>query len=108
MKRKNIILFLLLTATMMLNAQIIHHGFVRTYLGALTDQNGEYSVLQNTFDWRINYGEGDVELYINPVFAYNALNDELDISLRQAYMDIYFDNFDLRSSKDDIRDRNCV
>ncbi|MDP8267421.1 MAG: hypothetical protein P9L97_01715 [Candidatus Tenebribacter davisii] len=102
MKRKNIILFLLLMATMTLNTQIIHHGFVRTYLGALTDQDGEYSVLKNTFDWRLDYGKGDVALYVNPVFDYNAMNDYLDISLRQAYMDIYFDNFDLRIGKQQI------
>jgi len=102
MKRKNIIVFLLLTATIMLNAQIIHHGFVRTYIGALTDQDGEYSVLQNTFDWKLDYGKDDVALYVNPVFDYNALNNNLDISLRQAYMDIYFDNFDLRIGKQQI------
>lgn len=93
---------MILAITLVLNAQIIHQGFVRTYLGALTDQDGEYSVLQNTFDWRLNYGKGEVELYINPVFAYNGLNDNLDISLRQAYMDIYFDNFDLRIGKQQI------
>ena len=102
MKRKNIIVFLLMTATIMLNAQIIHHGFVRTYLGALTEQDGEYSVLQNTFDWRLDYGKGNVALYVNPVFDYNALDDNLDISLRQGYMDIYFDNFDLRIGKQQI------
>ena len=102
MKRKILIVFMLLTATIMLNAQIIHHGFVRTYLGALTDQDGEYTVLQNTFDWRLDYGKGDVALYVNPVFNYNALNDNLDITLRQAYMDIYFDNFDLRIGKQQI------
>lgn len=102
MKHRVSIVFMMLVITLALNAQIIHHGFVRTYLGALTDQDGEYSVLQNTFDWRLNYGKGEVELYINPVFAYNGLNDDLDISLRQAYMDIYFDNFDLRIGKQQI------
>ena len=91
-----------MTATIMLNAQIIHHGFVRTYLGALTEQDGEYSVLQNTFDWKLDYGKGNVALYVNPVFDYNALDDNLDISLRQGYMDIYFDNFDLRIGKQQI------
>jgi hypothetical protein len=71
-------------------------------MGALTDQDGEYSVLQNTFDWKLDYGKGDVELFINPVFNYNALNNNLEVSLRQAYMDIYFDNFDLRIGKQQI------
>ena len=103
MKLKIIIITMLLsTATIMLNAQISHRGFVRTYLGALTEQDGEYSVLQNTFDWRLDYGKGNVALYVNPVFDYNALDDNLDISLRQGYMDIYFDNFDLRIGKQQI------
>jgi hypothetical protein len=102
MKQKITIIFLLLTVTIMLNAQITHHGFVRTYLGALTDQDGEYSVLQNTFDWKLDYGKGNVALFINPVFDYDALNNNLDISIRQAFMEIYFNNFDLRIGKQQI------
>ena len=102
MKRKIITIFLLLAVAIMLNAQIMHHGFVRTYLGVLSDQDGEYSVSQNTLDWRLDYGKGDVALFVNPVFNYNGLNENLDISLRQAYMDIYFDNFDLRIGKQQI------
>ncbi len=97
-----ILMIMILVFALTLNAQIIHHGFMRTYLGVLTDQDGEYSVLQNTFDWRLDYGNGNVALYVNPVFNYNALNDNLDITLRQAYMDIYFDNFDLRIGKQQI------
>lgn len=93
---------MILAFVFILNAQIVHHGFVRTHLGALTEQGGEYSVLQNTFDWKLDFGKGDVALYVNPVFNYNALNDNLDITLRQAYMDIYFDNFDLRIGKQQI------
>ncbi len=100
--RRIIITIVILVFAFILNAQIIHHGFVRTYLGALTEQDGEYSVLQNTFDWKLDYGKGDVELYVNPVFNYDALNDNLDLKLRQAYMDIYFDNFDLRIGKQQI------
>ena len=65
MKLKIIIITMLLsTATIMLNAQISHRGFARASLGALPNENGEYSVLQNTFDWRLDYGKGDVGLYV--------------------------------------------
>jgi len=100
--RRILFTIIILVFAFILNAQIIHHGFVRTYLGALTNRDGEYSVLQNTFDWKLDYGKGDVELYVNPVFDYNALNANLDITLRQAFMDIYFDNFDLRIGKQQI------
>ena len=100
--KRTILVIMILVFAFILNAQIIQHGFVRTYLGTLTDRDGEFSIIQNTFDWKLDYGKGDVALYINPVFNYNALNDKLDISLRQAYMDIYFDNFDLRIGKQQI------
>ncbi|MCD6181728.1 MAG: hypothetical protein J7K89_05035 [Candidatus Cloacimonetes bacterium] len=100
--RRTVLIIMILAFVFILNAQIVHHGFVRTHLGALTEQGGEYSVLQNTFDWKLDFGKGDVALYVNPVFNYNALNDNLDITLRQAYMDIYFDNFDLRIGKQQI------
>ena len=100
--KRTVLIIMLLVFAFMLDAQIIHRGFVRTYLGTLTEQDGEYSVLQNTFDWKLDYGKGDVALFVNPVFDYNALNNNLDISLRQAYMDIYFDNFDLRIGKQQI------
>ncbi|MCD4820364.1 MAG: hypothetical protein K8S23_16925 [Candidatus Cloacimonetes bacterium] len=102
MKNKILIMILLLSAIFLLNAQVNHHGFVRTYIGALTEQDGEYSVLQNTFDWKLDYGKGDVALFINPVFDYNSFNNNLDITLRQVYMDIYFENFDLRIGKQQI------
>ncbi len=100
--RRTVLIIMILAFVFILNAQIVHHGFVRTHLGALTEQGGEYSVLQNTFDWKLDFGKGDVALYVNPVFNYDALNDNLDITLRQAYMDIYFDNFDLRIGKQQV------
>ena len=86
----------------MLNAELTHRGFVRTHFGAFIE-DGEYTIMQNTFDWRLDYGKGDVSLYVNPVFNYNGLDKEdFDISLRQLYFDIYFDNFDLRIGKQQI------
>ena len=100
--KRLILILLIITMILMLNAQLEQRGFIRTYLGTLTEQDGEYSVINNTFDWKLDYGKGDVALFINPVFNFNALNNNLDISLRQAYMDIYFDNFDLRIGKQQI------
>jgi uncharacterized protein DUF1302 len=101
MKNRIIMIFLLLTTAMALNADLIHRGFVRTHLGALVE-DGEYSALQNTFDWRVKYAKGDIELFVNPVFNYYELDNNLDISLSQAYFDIFFVNFDLRIGKQQI------
>jgi len=100
--KPTILIILLLTTAFILNAQLEQRGFVRTYLGTLTEQDGEYSVLQNTFDWKLDYSKGNTAFFVNPVFDYNALNKNLDISLRQAYLDIYFDNFDLRIGKQQL------
>jgi len=83
-------------------AQVDHNGFVRSYLGALTGQNGDYAVSQNTLDWRLSYGKSEVRLFANPIFQYDALKSEVDLSLRQAYLDIYFADFDLRVGKQQI------
>ena len=101
MNQKITIIILLLMAVLILNAELVQRGFVRTNIGALVE-DGEYSVLQNTFDWRLDYGKGDVELYVNPVFNYNGLSKDLELDLRQAYFDIYFRDFDLRIGKQQI------
>jgi len=97
-----LILILFSASITTLNAQLTHRGFARTHIGALTNDDGDYSVLQNTFDWRIGYNKGDASLFINPVFNYDGLNNNLDISLRQLYFDIASDNFDLRIGKQQI------
>lgn len=101
MKNKIVLILLMLTAIIALNADLVHRGFVRTHLGTLLG-DGEYSALQNTFDWRLKYAKGDIELYVNPVFNYYGLDKNLDISLTQAYFDIFFANFDLRLGKQQI------
>ena len=102
MKQKIKMVIFLILSTITLNAQITHRGFVRTYLGTLSDKDWQYSVLQNTFDWRLDYSKSNVGLYVNPVFNYNDLGKDLDISLRQIYFDIFFEDFDLRIGKQQI------
>ncbi len=102
MIKRTLLILLIVAMSLMLNAQFKQRGFVQTYLGALIEQDCKYSVLQNTFDWRLDYGKGNVSLYVNPVFNYSGLNKNLDIGMRQAYFDIYFDNFDLRIGKQQI------
>ena len=102
MKHKILVLALMLVVTFGLNAELVHHGFVRTYLGSLIEKDGEYSVLQNTFDWKLDYKNGSVAFFANPIFDFNALDKKLEIKLRQTYLDLYFDNFDLRIGKQQI------
>ncbi|MEA2103700.1 MAG: DUF1302 family protein [Candidatus Cloacimonadota bacterium] len=100
---KHLLLIILFVATITTsNAQINQRGFVRSYLGVLTEQDNKYSVVQNTFNWKLEYGKGNAALFANPVFAYSGIEKELDIILRQAYLDLYFDDFDLRIGKQQI------
>jgi len=95
-------LFLLLVTAVCLNAQLVQRGFVRTYLGTLIEKDGEYSVLNNTFDWKLDYRKESAAFFANPVFDFDGLNKNLKLKLRQAYLDLYFNNFDLRIGKQQI------
>ena len=76
-------------------------GYARTYIGALTTGESEYSILQNTFSLDLEHSRGDVYFKVNP-FMYHYSDNELELGLRQAYMDLYFDSFDLRIGKQQI------
>ncbi|KUG24978.1 hypothetical protein ASZ90_005211 [hydrocarbon metagenome] len=88
--------------TSMVSAQdLFLSGYARTYLGALTTGESEYSIIQNTFDLNFEHSRGDVYFKVNP-FLYHYSEDELELGFRQAYMDLYFDSFDIRIGKQQI------
>ncbi|MBU2491197.1 MAG: hypothetical protein KJ571_01130 [Bacteroidetes bacterium] len=76
-------------------------GYARTYLGALTTGESEYSIIQNTFDLNFEHSRGDVYFKVNP-FLYHYSDKNLELGLRQVYMDLYFDSFDIRIGKQQI------
>lgn len=95
-------MMILLLLSITANAQLIQRGFGRTYIGSLLGDDGKYSILQNTFNWQLEYSKNDVKFYANPVFNYDGLTNNLDIDLKQIYFDIFFSNFDLRIGKQQI------
>jgi len=99
--KRYIFLMILLSSVIFSNAQLSHHGFIRSYWGAF-HQDGDYAVMQNTFDWKLDYAKGSYSFFVNPVFNYNGMNRELDILLRQIYIDFFFEHFDLRIGKQQI------
>ncbi|MBL1213295.1 MAG: hypothetical protein HND52_08065 [Ignavibacteriae bacterium] len=76
-------------------------GYARTYIGALTTGESDYSILQNTFSLNFEHSRDNVYFKVNP-FLYHYSDDELELGLRQAYMDLYFDSFDIRFGKQQI------
>ena len=101
MRTRGLILILLLLAsqfTMAQNPDI--SGFARNYTGVLYD-NGDFSILQNTLNLNIKKSGDKVAIKANPMlYHYNA--DSLSLQLRELYLDLYFDNFDLRIGKQQI------
>ncbi len=81
------------------------NGYARTYVGVLFDgeRQGDYAIVQNTLDLRWEQKRGKVGLYVNPLlYHYQDRADPLDLVFRQAYLDVFFDDFDLRFGKQQI------
>lgn len=101
MKIKGLILILLLTTsqyTMAQNPDI--SGFARNYTGVLFDDGG-FSILQNTLNLNFTKMGDKVAFKANPlVYQYNS--DSLNIQMRELYLDLYFDNFDIRVGKQQV------
>ncbi|MDZ7859193.1 MAG: DUF1302 family protein [Candidatus Krumholzibacteriota bacterium] len=76
-------------------------GYVRNYTGALINEGGEYSIIQNTFNLNLEHSKSNVSFKVNP-YIYQYSEKEQETGLRQAYMDIYFKSIDLRIGKQQI------
>ncbi len=77
------------------------NGYVRTYMGILTNDNYDYSINQNTLDLKLKRTDDNVSFFVNP-YLYQYANKGTEFGLREAYMDVYFDNMDLRLGKQQI------
>ncbi len=95
-----VLISVILTAIMM-GQGIDINGYVRNYLGVLTNDNYDYAINQNTLDLRFSHSGGNVAFYANS-YLYQYPQQDMEIGLREAYMDIYFDNMDLRIGKQQI------
>ncbi|MBC8216321.1 MAG: hypothetical protein H8E64_07415 [Candidatus Marinimicrobia bacterium] len=70
-------------------------GYARTYLGVLTNDSLDYAINQNTFNLNIEKKMGNVGFLANATM-YQYPNSDLNFDLSELYMDIFFDNMDLR------------
>ena len=76
------------------------NGFARTYEGILYD-NGNFGIIQQTLNLNFEKMGDKVAFKVNPlVFLYNA--DSLDFRMREIYLDLYFENFDIRIGKQQV------
>ena len=77
------------------------NGYIRSYISALANEQMDYAIIQNTLDLRMSQGAGKVAFLANP-YIYQYPNQELALGLREAYLDVFFANMDMRLGKQQI------
>lgn len=93
----------MLSSYSMLNAQSFDmYGYARSYFGALTEQDGKFSILQNTLDLELGLSDNKASFYANP-YIYQYSEDKVDLNLRELYVDLKFGRkFAVRVGKQQI------
>jgi len=101
MKKINILIILTLLITPMLKSQDVDiSGYARNYTGVLFD-SGDFSILQNTLNLNFEKRGSKVAFKANPMlYSYNT--DSLKFNMREIYLDLYFNNFDIRIGKQQV------
>ncbi|OYT17015.1 MAG: hypothetical protein B7C24_04965 [Bacteroidetes bacterium 4572_77] len=100
MKTKGLIIIALLIATISQAQNVDISGFARTYEG-VTYENGDFAMMQQTLNLNFEKRGEKVALKANPMlYLYNS--DSLYFQMREIYVDMYFQNFDLRIGKQQV------
>ncbi len=95
-------IFLLLFFTLGIKGESLNlTGYVRNYTGMLLDGGNDFSILQNTFNLNLEHSKGKIAFKVNP-YIYDYQNKDLEIGLREAYIDIFFNSMDIRIGKQQI------
>jgi hypothetical protein len=77
------------------------NGYVRNYTGLLIEKPNDFSIIQNTFNLNFEKRTNKIAFKVNP-YLYHYTDSDLEIGLREAYMDMYFKNFDIRIGRQQI------
>ncbi len=101
MNKKILIFTLFLLVAVNANAQTVGlTGFVRNYTSVLYD-NGDFNMLQNTFNLDFELRSDKVALKANPLLYLYGI-DSLNFQFREIYLDLYFNSVDIRIGKQQI------
>jgi hypothetical protein len=100
---KKIIIFVTLLFSANYFAQDLDFsGFARYYAGYKTfNGSDDMTISQATFNFNVEKTTDFGHFKINPMLYFRDA-DSLTLYLREAYLDIYFDNFDLRIGKQQV------
>ncbi len=99
--KKIIFTTIILLASHLLAQGLSFSGYVRTYIGALTEQNYEYAIVRNTLNLNMEYSGDMMALKVNP-FIYYSKDNQMEFDVRELYTDIYFESIDIRIGKQQI------
>lgn len=99
---KKIIFITLMLTSIIFSQDVNFSGYVRNYSGMLLGNGtNDFVILQNTFNLNIEKDFTNAAFKVNPIF-YHDNSDSLSFNFREVYLDLYFDNFDLRVGKQQI------
>ncbi|MDZ4059223.1 MAG: hypothetical protein U1D64_04180, partial [Bacteroidales bacterium] len=76
-------------------------GFVRNYTGVQTSSDNSFSIIQNTLNLNFEQKKEKIGFKVNP-YLYHYFDRDLELGLREAYLDLRFENMDLRVGKQQI------
>ncbi len=96
-----ILIFSTLAFTAGAQENISISGFVRNYTGLLTNEEKDWAILQNTINIVLEQKNEKVAFKVNP-YLYHYFDNDFEFGLREAYIDLNFNNFNLRAGKQQI------
>jgi len=92
------IILLLSINTSTASAQVNLTGFIRNYHAVKQTPEHDILIGRNRLRLDLNrtFGKGEIAVSNDLQNLYSAAADSLEFTLREAYVDLYFDNSDLR------------
>ncbi len=81
--------------------QVEFGGYARNYIGVLTEGDQEFAIIQNTLDLTLQGWSGSVSYFANPTI-YQSPGKDLSFDLSEIYLDMYFNNTDIRLGRQQI------
>lgn len=96
-----VLVFSILAFPAMAQENVSISGYVRNYTGILTNGEKDFSILQNTLNLILEQKKDKIAFKVNP-YLYHYFDNDLELGLREAYLDLNFSNFNLRAGKQQI------
>ncbi len=75
-------------------------GYLRQHTSVLPE-SGDFALIQNTFNLNVEHSLGKAAFLVNP-YVYQTPGEDLELGLRQAYIDLYWRSVDLRIGRQQI------